>query len=116
MPVHATRKLRNLTATLMGLSGFTHIAQLWFFDLEPASLIGAAFGVIYLLISLGLAGHSRFTLWIATIIPGAGATAGVLRYLTLTEMPLTLFHVTVNALVVFFSLYILFRTRHVIMD
>lgn len=116
MPVHATRKLRNLTAALMGLSGFTHIAQLWLFDLDTASLVGAASGVVYLLIALGLAGHSRFTLWIAVLIPGIGVAAAFMGYFTLSVPPLTLFHITLNGLIILFSLYILFRTRHAQMD
>ena len=100
----------------MGLSGFTHIAQLWLFDLDGPAIIGAGAGVIYLLIALGLAGHSRFTLWASMFFPGLSGSAAVLRYLTLGEEPLTLFHVTIDSLVILFCAYILFRTRYADMD
>lgn len=116
MPVYATRKLRNLAAGLMFLSGFTHAAQLWLFDIDGPSIVGALVGAFYLIIALGLAGGSRFTLWIGIFIPAASGTAALLRYMTLGGGSLTLFHVTIDVLVIVSCAYILARTRHVGME
>ena len=56
MPVFATRKLRNIGAALMLLSGLIHIGSLWFNELNSVTLVVASFGVFYFLIGLGLAG------------------------------------------------------------
>ena len=116
MPVYATRKLRNLAAALIIASGLTHIAQLWFVRLEGTVLLTALLGVFYLLIGLGLAGQSRFTLWIAVVLPATvGAT--VLGQLTVVQItPLLVWHLLVDVVVASLCANILYRTRHAEMD
>ena len=65
--------LRNLAATLLTASGISHIAALWFRDINEAALLGALLGALYLIIGIGLYGQSRFTLFIAILVPAAGA-------------------------------------------
>ncbi len=116
MPVYATRKIRNLTAALMLLSGLTHIGQLWFVKLGADVVMAALMGMFYLLIGLGLSGQSRFTLWIASVLPAAGAAFGITRLLGNIYQPLLLWHVAADTLVVTMCIYILIRTRHSDMD
>ena len=116
MPVYATRKIRNLTAALMLLSGLTHIGQLWFVKLGADVVIAALLGMFYLLIGLGLSGQSRFTLWIASVLPAAGAAAGISLLLDNMHQPLLLWHVAADTLVATMCIYILIRTRHADMD
>ena len=116
MPVVTTRKLRNISAALMLAEGFTHIGQLWLFKLDSTVIYAALFGVVYLLIGLGLAGHSRFTLWIGVVVLALGAYGGYLRYYIFEPELLTLAHIGANMLVVAICTYILFRTRHTSMD
>jgi hypothetical protein len=116
VPVVATRKLRNISALLMLAEGFTHIGQLWLFKLDSTVVYAALFGVVYLLIALGLAGHSRFTLWIGVVVPALGAYGGYLRYNIFEPELLTLVHISASMLVVAICAYILFRTRHASMD
>lgn len=116
MPVRATRKLRNVCAVLMMLSGLSHTAQLWLLDIDLNTLIGALLGLFYFLIALGLAGRSRFSLWLGVLMPAFGVFGATVRYLTLHEQPVTLLHVTIDTLVLLFCLYILFKTRHAEME
>jgi hypothetical protein len=116
MPVYATRNLRNLTAVLMLLSGLTHVGQLWFVKLNGIALLAALLGMFYLLISLGLSGRSRFTLWLASFLPAAAACVSVLKPEASPLPVLRLGHLGVDITVSCLCLYILFRTRHSEMD
>ena len=116
MPVYATRRLRNLAATLMLLSGLTHVGQLWFVKLDGYAVSAALLGMFYLLISLGLSGRSRFTLWLASCLPAAVAYAAVLKPETKLISTLWLWHIAVDIAVPCLCLYILYRTRHSEMD
>jgi len=111
LSVTAARTSRNLAAALILLSGLSHISQLWFSPLGSTALLTALSGVFYLLIGLGLAGQSRFTLWLAIVIPSLGLSAGVLRYQNYEPKLTTLVHVTINLLVVALCAYTLYCSR-----
>jgi hypothetical protein len=66
------RQQRNIAATLITIIGFSHIAELWFIDLSRETLLLALLGAVYLFIGIGLFGRSRFTLFLAMILPAAG--------------------------------------------
>ncbi len=70
-------RLRNIAATLMTLSGISHIAALWLRELDLALVIYVAFGAIYLFIGIGLYGQSRFVLFTAIVFPIIGTTLGL---------------------------------------
>jgi hypothetical protein len=116
MPVFETRKFRDLAAALMLLAGVTHVAQLWLYALSGTTVLAALLGMFYFLIALGLAGRSRFSLWVGVMIPGLGAAAGLQFYLSRPPVELTLLNVCINSLVVILCAYTLFRTRHAEMD
>ena len=116
MPVYATRKLRNFATGLMLVAGCTHIGQLWLYPLSGTSIIAAMSGVLYLLIALGLAGRSRFSLWMGLVIPAIDAGAGILRYRRLDQEVLTLSNIAINLLLIAICAYILYRTRNARMD
>jgi len=116
MPVFKTRKLRDLAAALMLLAGITHVGQLWFYSLSGTTIFAALFGMFYFLIALGLAGKSRFSLWVAVMIPALGVVGGTQRYISPSPVELTLLNVAINLLVIFLCLYTLYRTRHSEMD
>jgi hypothetical protein len=65
--------LRNCAATLITLSGIGHIAALWLRELTPSALVDALLGSVYLIIGIGLFGQSRFTLFMAILVPAAAA-------------------------------------------
>lgn len=62
-------RARTVAATLLTASGISSIAALWFTDINPLALAGAVLGAVYLFISIGLYGQSRFALFTAIVIP-----------------------------------------------
>ena len=115
MPVYATRKLRNLAAAAMLVSGVSHVAQLWLQPLSATVVYGAFLGGAYLLTGLGLSGHSRLSLWLAVMLP-AGELAS--SAVALIDMPAEtlVWHGLLAAVVLAASLTILVKTRNVVMD
>ena len=75
-------RTRNVAATLLTLAGISHIAGLWFTDINGAALGGALLGALYIIIGIGLYGQSRFALFLAIVIPAGGA------WLILSQTPL----------------------------
>ena len=73
MPNKLISLLRNLAAILITLSGTGLIAALWLRDLTGAALADALLGAVYLIIGIGLFGQSRFTLFMAIVIPATAA-------------------------------------------
>jgi len=73
MPKKLISLLRNLAATLITFSGIGLIASLWLRDLTGAALADALLGAVYLIIGIGLFGQSRFTLFMAIVIPATAA-------------------------------------------
>lgn len=116
MPLAATRRARDLAAALMLCGGVLNIAQLWLFPLTGTTIIAAVSGLMYLLIFLGLAGQSRFTLWLAVFIPGVGVAAAIARYLSADPANIALVNVGLNLTVIIICVTILLRTRHEQMD
>lgn len=66
-------RLRNLAALLIMVSGIGQVAMLWVRDLTEAAVIGALLGVTYIIIGIGLLGQSRFTLFVAIVVPATTA-------------------------------------------
>ncbi len=116
MPVHETRNLRNLAAGLTLLAGTTHVAQLWFVELDAPTLFAALFGIFYFLLGLGLAGQSRFSLLLGLMVPSIGAAAALWRITVNLSSGLTYFHLLAGIVIASLCTYILFRTRHADMD
>jgi hypothetical protein len=73
MPRKLVSLLRTSAATLITLSGISLIASLWLRDLTGAALADALLGAVYLIIGIGLFGQSRFTLFMAIVIPATAA-------------------------------------------
>jgi hypothetical protein len=62
-------QLRNFAAVLASLSGLSQAWSLWFLPTTPTLLMTALCGAFYLLLALGLFGISRFSLFLAVILP-----------------------------------------------
>ena len=104
------RVLRNSAAILITLSGAGQIAALWLRELNPAALLDALLGAVYLIIGIGLFGQSRFTLFMAIAVPAAAAwymfnpaLRGDLVYTT---------RLATDATVVLFSVLVLWHVRN----
>ncbi len=104
--------LRNCAALLLLLSGLAHIASLWFRELTMETLGGALLGTLYLFIALGLFGQSRFTLFIAILIPGLACWLQLTGDAPGNMTDLQLSGLVINTCVIGSSAYILWRVRH----
>jgi len=104
-------RLRNIAATLMTLSGMSHIAELWIHDIELPVIVSALFGAIYLFIGIGLYGQSRFTLFMAIVIPGIGAALALSTYELSSFSTLGLSQLGADVIVILFSAIVLFSVR-----
>ncbi|MEM8561280.1 MAG: hypothetical protein AAGF57_03555 [Pseudomonadota bacterium] len=104
-------RVRALTALLILASGGGQVALLWLRDLEPNILIGAFLGVVYIIIGLGLLGQSRFTLFVALVVPLSGAlwSLNIISQSSPNTMQITL--LIVDLLVAFNAALILIKTR-----
>ena len=104
-------RLRVLAAMLIMASGVGQVALLWFRDLTADTLTGAFVGVVYIIIGIGLLGQSRFTLFVAIVIPLAAAA------LLLNVVPggapgtLQIIRLVVDLIVVICSTLVLANTR-----
>ena len=116
MPASKTRRVRNTAAVLMLASGISHIAQLWFRDVDASALLLALTGMYYLVLALGLSGRSRFTLWITTASVAASASFGLLEWSPQSPEMLLAWHILIDAAVALLCLYVLYQNRYSLMD
>ena len=105
-------RIRNTAATLLTLSGISHIAALWFRDIDGTALTAAGFGALYLIIGIGLYGQSRFALFMAIIIPTAGVWLALGDTGLAVLSPLGLSQLAIALIVVLGSAAVLFTVRH----
>lgn len=105
-----TSFLRSLAAILMCLSGIIHIAALWLRELTGIALADALLGAVYLIIGIGLSGQSRFSLFMAIVIPGA--TIGLMLYALPRIEDIYKLRMTVDAIVILCSVIVLWRVRN----
>lgn len=105
-------RLRNIAATLLTLSGISHIATLWIRDIDLAVLVNASFGAVYLFIGIGLYGQSRFALFTAIIFPGIGAALALKTYELSSLGTLGISQLGVDFIVIAISALVLFAVRN----
>lgn len=102
--------LRSAAATLMCLSGIGQIAALWLRELTGAALADGLLGSVYLITGIGLFGISRFSLFMAIVIPAAAS--GVLFYTEPRPGQIYDLRVAVDAMIVLLSAITLWQVRH----
>lgn len=105
-----TSFMRMVSAILMGLSGLGQIGALWLRALTGAALADALLGFVYLIIAIGLFGQSRFSLFLAIVVP-ALVTGGIL-YITPQPEQVYKLRMAIDAVVILFSALELWRVRH----
>jgi hypothetical protein len=102
--------LRNTAATLMCLSGTAQFAALWLRELTGTALVDGLWGTVYVIIGIGLYGHSRFSVFMGMVIPTAAA--GIQIYtLPQPEQAYTL-RIAVDVVVVLLCAVVLWESRH----
>ncbi|HEY6131725.1 MAG TPA: hypothetical protein VIV27_06880 [Halioglobus sp.] len=102
--------LRNSAATLMCLSGIGQIATLWLRALTGTALVDGLWGTAYLVTGIGLFGQSRFSLFMAVVIPAVAT--GALYYTVLQPGQAYNLRMAVDAAVVLLCMIVLWQTRH----
>lgn len=102
--------LRNTAATLMCLSGFAQFAALWLRELTGAALVDGLWGTVYVIVGIGLYGHSRFSVFMGAVIPAVAA--GMMIYsLPEPEQAYTL-RIAVDVVIVLLCAVVLWESRH----
>ena len=110
MPNKLISLLRNLAAILITFSGTGLIAALWLRDLTGTALADALLGAVYLIIGIGLFGQSRFTLFMAIVIPATAA--GFLLNALPHPGQVHTARIAVDAVVVLCSVIVLWNVRN----
>lgn len=105
-------RTRNTAATLLTLSGLSHIAELWFRDISDSALTGALFGSLCLIIGIGLYGQSRFTLFMAIVVPAVGVRLALINTDTAALNLLPRVQLGAEVSVMIFSAIVLFAVRN----
>ncbi len=105
-------RLRNIAATLLTISGVSHIALLWIREIDLQLLVGVLFGAVYLFIGIGLYGQSRFVLFTAMVIPGMGVALALSNVPLASFSTLGLSQLAVSFMVITFSTVVLFAVRN----
>ena len=116
MPATTIRRVRNTAAVLMLTSGISHIAQLWFRDVDARALLLGLAGMYYLVLALGLSGRSRFTLWITIASVAASAGFGLSQWSPQQPEILLAWHILADATVALLCVYVLYQNRYALMD
>lgn len=102
-------RIRMISASLLMLSGVTHVTQVWVYGTEMPVVVAASFGVLYFIIGLLLLFRFRFALWLGAILPAIGGMLGIYRFFFLQPNPFTVFHVLIDIIVVPSCIYLLRR-------
>jgi hypothetical protein len=101
--------LRRLAASLLLVSGVTHVIQLPIYGAEHSVIGATIFGGIYFAIGLALLSKSRMALVLGAIFPSIGGVLGVYRFLHLHPNPFSVFHVAIDLVVVPACIFLLLR-------
>jgi hypothetical protein len=110
MPDKLVSLLRTFAATAITCSGIGHIAALWLRELTETALLDALLGAVYLIIGIGLYGQSRFTLFMAIIVPGC--MAAFMLYSPLNPGPVDTLRITTDLVIALSSLLVLWQVRN----
>jgi len=94
----------------MCLSGVGQIAALWLRELSPTALADGLLGTVYLVIGIGLFGHSRFSLFLGAIIPLAACA--VLLYIHPQRDQVNTLRMAADVIVALLCANVLWQVRH----
>jgi hypothetical protein len=105
------QRLRTFAAILISLAGAARITALWFRELTEVAVLDAVLGAIYLIIGIGLFGRSRFTLFVALLVPALDAAWMLHRVPPAALNGVQLARLSVDLLVVLSAALVLARWR-----
>jgi len=94
----------------MCLSGLGQIAALWLRELTGTALADGLLGTVYLITAIGLFGHSRFSLFMAILIPATASA--VLLYTMPTPEQIYKLRIATDIAIILLSAIVLWQARH----
>jgi len=98
--------LRRIAGILLVISGITHFTQLFVYPLAGHVIGAALFGVIYFFLGIGILTKGNLVLyWTGIVVPSIGGLLGVYRFLHLQANPFSVFHVSIDSIVVPICIY-----------
>ena len=102
--------LRYTAATLMCLSGTGQFATLWLRELTGMALLDGLWGTVYVIVGIGLYGHSRFSVYMGMVVPAAAI--GLLLYTMPMPEQLYTLRVAVDVTIILLCAVVLWESRH----
>mgnify|MGYP003551205664 FL=1 len=94
----------------MCLSGLGQIAMLWLRELTLTTVADGLLGTVYLVIGIGLFGHSRFSLFLGIIVPVTAC--GMLLYLRPQPDQMDTLRMAADVSVALLCTNVLWQVRH----
>ena len=103
------RGIRFLAVILIVLNGFIHLALTAVAITIEEVAVMALFGLLYVVIGIGLFLGRRLFSYLGVILPFLGACIGTYTYLTVKTETILLLLIAVDLIVILCCLYLIFR-------
>jgi hypothetical protein len=104
-----TRSVRLIAASLIILNGIIHLALTAFAATMEEIVVMALFGLLYVIIGIGLHLRRRLFSYLGVIFPFLGGCIGTYTYLTMKPDMILLLLVAVDIMVILCCLYLILR-------
>ena len=106
--MHAIKVFRLLAVFLLVLTGIIHLALI-VFSTGMEIAIMAIFGLLYVIIGIGLFFRKRFFIYSGLVIPMLGALLGAYSYFVMKPEIITLFLISIDIAVILCCCYLLIK-------
>ena len=107
--MNTIRGIRFLAAILIVLNGVIHLALTAFSATIEEVAVMALFGLLYVVIGIGLFLGRRLFSYLGVVLPLIGVCIGTYTYLTTKPETITLLLIAVDITVILCCLYLIFR-------
>jgi hypothetical protein len=104
----AIKGIRLLAGFLLVLTGIIHLALI-VFSTGMEIAVMAIFGLLYVIIGIGLFFRKRFFIYSGLVVPMLGAFLGAYSYLVMKPEIITLFFISIDIAVILCCCYLLVK-------
>ena len=104
----ATKGIRLLAAFLLVLTGIIHLALIVFSSGMEIAVM-AIFGLLYVIMGVGLFFRKRFFIYSGLVVPMLGALLGAYSYLVMKPENMTLILISIDIVVIFCCCYLVLK-------
>jgi len=104
----ATKGIRLLAAFLLVLTGIIHLALIVFSSGMEIAVM-AIFGLLYVIMGVGLFFRKRFFIYSGLVVPMLGALLGAYSYLVMKPENMTLILISIDIVVILCCCYLVFK-------